>query len=153
MWKRLTVICLRAKSHRFGRLLAGGWIVIFTQAAEGYVRARPLGAAETAKAVARMQEAANVGNSTEPECVLLDPYCWLLHPLRRKKLSFVKRMCAMCHSPQHYWPDQPTHGWFCGVCDQKSLPARRCWSCVLKDPCPAVIRSEDQIRAKARPDL
>ena len=131
------------------RLCGGGWIVILSQAAGDYRRARPLSAAETAKVVARMRAAANPGPSTGPESQPTDPFCWLGHPLRPKELSFVKHMCAICKSPQHHWPGQPTFGWFCGECSKLRLPAWRCWSCVKRDPRPAAIRSEEQIRLTA----
>ena len=38
-----------AEPSIWGRLCGAGWIVILNQAADGYLRARPLGAVETAK--------------------------------------------------------------------------------------------------------
>ena len=51
-----------AEPSLWGRLCVGGWIVILNQAADGYLRARPLSAAETVKAVARTRAAARSGS-------------------------------------------------------------------------------------------
>ena len=68
----------------WGCLSTGGWIVLLAKAAgdQGFIRARPYCAEETAKAIERLRATVESGRPIPPDCIPADPYCWLQHPVR-----------------------------------------------------------------------